>query len=333
MKRHFRELGVDTQTRGLHRRRHRRHVRRRVRQRHAAVRAHPAGRRLRPPARLPRPDPDAATSFAERRRLFDLPRSSWADYDRVADLARAAASTRAPRSRSRSRAQVRDALGLADDVDVADAGRADAARSCAAPVDLLWNGGIGTYVKARDRDRTPTSATRPTTRSGSTAPSCAAKVVGEGGNLGLTQLGRIEYALAGGRINTDAIDNSRRRRHLRPRGQHQDPARPGRARRASSTAEQRNALLAEMTDEVAAPGAARQLRAERAARQRRGSRRRRCSPCTSGSSARWRRAASSTARWSSCRPTTEIDAAACRPGTGLTSPRARGAGRPTPRSR
>ena len=80
-----------------------------------------------------------------------------------------------------------------------------------APVDLLWNGGIGTYVKAPTRP-TPTSATRPTTRSGSTAASCAARCVGEGGNLGLTQLGRIEYAGRGdghgGAINTDFIDNS-----------------------------------------------------------------------------------------------------------------------------
>ena len=77
-----------------------------------------------------------------------------------------------------------------------------------APVDLLWNGGIGTYVKARPRP-TPRSATRPTTPSASTAASCAARCVGEGGNLGLTQRGRIEYAAArGGRINTDFIDNS-----------------------------------------------------------------------------------------------------------------------------
>ena len=72
--------------RGLHLRRHRRHVRRRLRQRHALLGAHPAGRGLRPPRHLPRPDPDAATSYAERQRLFELPRSSWQDYDTRADL-------------------------------------------------------------------------------------------------------------------------------------------------------------------------------------------------------------------------------------------------------
>ena len=77
-----------------------------------------------------------------------------------------------------------------------------------APVDLLWNGGIGTYVKAVHRGPPLESATAPTTPSASTASSCAVKVVGEGGNLGLSQLGRIEAALRGVRVNTDAIDNS-----------------------------------------------------------------------------------------------------------------------------
>ena len=82
-----------------------------------------------------------------------------------------------------------------------------------ADVDLLWNGGIGTYVKADGGDATPRSATRPTTRSGSTARELRCRSVGEGGNLGLTQRGRIEYARRGcggegGRINTDFIDNS-----------------------------------------------------------------------------------------------------------------------------
>ena len=77
-----------------------------------------------------------------------------------------------------------------------------------APADLLWNGGIGTYVKACHRDARRRRATRPTTPSGSTAAQLRVKVVGEGGNLGLTQRGRIEFARTGGKINTDAIDNS-----------------------------------------------------------------------------------------------------------------------------
>ena len=82
VKRHFRELGVDTQSDDVHRGRHRRHVGRRVRQRHAAVAAHPAGGGVRPPPYLHRPQSRRGRqSFAERERLFKLPRSSWADYD------------------------------------------------------------------------------------------------------------------------------------------------------------------------------------------------------------------------------------------------------------
>ena len=77
-----------------------------------------------------------------------------------------------------------------------------------APVDLLWNGGIGTYIKAVHRDERRRWGTRPTTRVRVDGGELRARVVGEGGNLGVTQLGRIEFARAGGRINTDAIDNS-----------------------------------------------------------------------------------------------------------------------------
>ena len=124
-----------------------------------------------------------------------------------------------------------------------------------APVDLLWNGGIGTYVKGEAR-RTPRPATRPTTRSGSTARTLRARCIGEGGNLGLTQAGRIEYALhgprrGGGRINTDFIDNSAgvdtsdhevNIKILLDRV----------VKDGDLTEKQRNKLLAEMTDEVAA---------------------------------------------------------------------------------
>ena len=76
-----------------------------------------------------------------------------------------------------------------------------------APVDLLWNGGIGTYVKASEETHAD-AGTRPTTRSARTASELRVKVVGEGGQPGLTQRGRIEFARNGGKINTDAIDNS-----------------------------------------------------------------------------------------------------------------------------
>ena len=135
-----------------------------------------------------------------------------------------------------------------------------------APVDLLWNGGIGTYVKAAsethaDAGDKANDAIRVDGRE------LRAKCVGEGGNLGLTQAGRIEYARKGGRINTDFIDNSAgvdtsdhevNIKILLDRV----------VRDGDLTEKQRNKLLAEMTDEVAAARAARQLRAEPRARQR-----------------------------------------------------------------
>ena len=258
--------GVDTQTAGLHRRRRRRHVRRRVRQRDAAVRAHPAGGRVRPPARLPRPR--AGRGGVVRRsgsRLFDLPRSSWDDYDTRADLRRAAASTRARPSRCRSARRSRTALGIAE--GVTQMTPAELMRAIlAAPVDLLWNGGIGTYVKASTESNADVGdkandAIRVDGRE------LRVRVVGEGGNLGLTQRGRIEAAQRGVRLNTDAIDNSAGVDTLRPRGQHQDPARPGGPRRRPDReAAQRPARVDDRRRGRAR--AARQLRAERPARQR-----------------------------------------------------------------
>jgi glutamate dehydrogenase len=102
---------------------------------------------------------------------------------------------------------VREALGIAERRHKALTPAELMRAILQAPVDLLWNGGIGTYVKASSETHA-TPATAPTTRSASTAPTCAARCVGEGGNLGLTQLGRIEAAQRGGRINTDFIDNS-----------------------------------------------------------------------------------------------------------------------------
>jgi glutamate dehydrogenase len=151
------------------------------------------------------PDPDAATSYAERRRLFDLPRSSWADYDRSLISAGGGVYPRTAKSIPISD-QVRERLGLpaeARSLTPAELMRA----ALTAPVDLLWNGGIGTYVKSRTESHADVGDKANDTIRVDGAD-LRAKVVGEGGNLGLTQLGRIEYARAGGLINTDAIDNS-----------------------------------------------------------------------------------------------------------------------------
>ncbi|HYS41977.1 MAG TPA: NAD-glutamate dehydrogenase, partial [Pseudonocardiaceae bacterium] len=151
------------------------------------------------------PDPDPATSFAQRRRMFDLPRSSWDDYDRALISEGGGVWPRTAKSVPVS-AAARKALGLDD--TVTKCSPADLMRAILlAPVDLLWNGGIGTYVKA---------ATESHAEVGDKANDAIrvdggelrARVVGEGGNLGLTQRGRIEFARAGGKVNTDALDNS-----------------------------------------------------------------------------------------------------------------------------
>ncbi|MEZ5186704.1 MAG: NAD-glutamate dehydrogenase [Candidatus Nanopelagicales bacterium] len=151
------------------------------------------------------PSPDAATSYAERRRLFELSRSSWADYDKELISAGGGVYSRGLKSVPISK-QVRKALGLPEGVksmtpnDLLHA-------VLQAPVDLLWNGGIGTYV----RSSTETNAEVGDKGNDAirvTGGQLRCKVVGEGGNLGLTQLGRIEAANNGIRLNTDAIDNS-----------------------------------------------------------------------------------------------------------------------------
>jgi glutamate dehydrogenase len=151
------------------------------------------------------PDPDPAMSFAERRRLFDLPRSSWDSYDRTLISPGGGVWPRSAKAIPIS-PQMREALGIAGAVGTLSP--AELMRAILrAPVDLLWNGGIGTYVKAAVESNADVGdkANDPVRINGR---DLRARVVGEGGNLGLTQLGRIEYALAGGRINTDAIDNS-----------------------------------------------------------------------------------------------------------------------------
>ncbi|UGT44976.1 NAD-glutamate dehydrogenase [Nocardia yamanashiensis] len=192
------------------------------------------------------PDPDPESSYAERRRLFELPRSSWADYDSalISDgggvWPRTAKSIRLSQ-RARARLGIEQSSCTPDELIRA---------ILCAPVDLLWNGGIGTYVRAdhetdvdaqdpaNDRVRVPASRLR-----------CA--VVGEGGNLGFTQHARIGYALRGGRINADFIDNaagvatSDLEVNLKI-------ALDSGVRAGALSADKRNALLAEVTDDVAA---------------------------------------------------------------------------------
>ncbi|MEU0602533.1 NAD-glutamate dehydrogenase [Streptomyces sp. NPDC006393] len=194
------------------------------------------------------PNPDAATGYAERRRLFDLPRSSWADYN--TDLLSAGGGI-FPRSAKSIpvNAHVREALGIEDKVTKMTP--ADLMRAILkAPVDLLWNGGIGTYVKASSESNADVGdkandAIRVDGRD------LRVRVVGEGGNLGCTQLGRIEFAQTGGKVNTDAIDNSAGV----DTSDHEVNIKillNGLVTDGDMTVKQRNKLLAQMTDEVGA---------------------------------------------------------------------------------
>ncbi len=148
------------------------------------------------------PEPDAERSFAERKRLFELPRSSWTDYDQSLISRGGGVYSRTAKSIEIS-PQVRGVLGI----DESELAPNDLIRAILrAPVDLLWNGGIGTYVKASSESHADAGdKANDALRVDGRELRCS--VVGEGGNLGFTQCGRIEYALGGGRINTDAIDN------------------------------------------------------------------------------------------------------------------------------
>jgi glutamate dehydrogenase len=151
------------------------------------------------------PDPDAAVSFRERARLFALPRSSWADYDQQLLSAGGGVYARTLKSIAIT-PEVRARLAIADGVDALTP--AEMIRAILlAPVDLLYNGGIGTYVKASTETNAAVGdKANDLVRVDGEALRCRSLV--EGGNLGVTQDGRVEYALGGGRINTDAIDNS-----------------------------------------------------------------------------------------------------------------------------
>jgi len=191
------------------------------------------------------PDPDPARSYAERQRLFALPRSSWADYDGSLISPGGGVFERGAK-RIAVTPEMKRALGIdADELSGPELVRA----VLRAPVDLLWNGGIGTYVKASsERHAEVGDSANDSVRVDASELRC--KVVGEGGNLGFTQLARIEYARAGGRNDTDAIHNSagvdtsdhevNLKVCLAPL------VRSGRLSR-----EERDALLAEMQDDVA----------------------------------------------------------------------------------
>ncbi|MDA0251240.1 MAG: NAD-glutamate dehydrogenase [Actinomycetota bacterium] len=151
------------------------------------------------------PDPEAARSFEERRRLFDLPRSSWQDYEPGLISAGGGVFSRQQKSIVVTE-QMRRALGV--DADIAEMTPPDLIRAIlCAPVDLLFNGGIGTYVKA-EAESDAAVGDRANDAVRVNANQVRAKVIGEGGNLGVTSLGRVEFDLCGGRINTDALDNS-----------------------------------------------------------------------------------------------------------------------------
>ena len=195
------------------------------------------------------PDPDPETSFAERERLFRLPRSTWADYREDLISAGGGVWPRTAKSIALS-AEAMAALGIPGEAPAARTPNDVIRAILRAPVDLLWNGGIGTYVKAAsethaavgDRSNDPVRIN---------ARELRCRVVGEGGNLGFTQAARVEYAQAGGLVNTDAIDNS----GGVDCSDHEVNIKillDGAVRAGSLDAGERSSLLHSMTEEVAA---------------------------------------------------------------------------------
>ncbi|MER7399929.1 NAD-glutamate dehydrogenase [Streptomyces sp. NPDC000151] len=194
------------------------------------------------------PKPDAATSYAERRRLFELPRSSWEDYNKELLSQGGGIHPRTAKSIPVNQ-HVRAALGI--EAGITKMTPAELMKAILqAPVDLLWNGGIGTYVKSSAESNADVGD-KSNDAIRVDGQDLRVKVVGEGGNLGLTQLGRIEFATNGGRINTDAIDNSAgvdtSDHEVNIKILLNSVVTDG-----DMTVKQRNKLLAEMTDEVGA---------------------------------------------------------------------------------
>ena len=191
------------------------------------------------------PSPDPEASFAERERLFRLPGSSWADYGGALISKGGGVFPRTAKSIPLS-PEVRAALGVEAEVLTPSELIQAILR---APVDLLWNGGIGTYVKARD-ERHAEVGDRANDAVRVDAEGLRAQVVGEGGNLGFTQRARVAYALGGGRIFMDAIDNSAGV----DCSDHEVNIKillDAIVAEGDLTGKQRNEVLAEMTDEVA----------------------------------------------------------------------------------
>jgi glutamate dehydrogenase len=191
------------------------------------------------------PDPDTKASYRERQRLFNLPRSGWDDYNHKLISAGGGVFSRLEKSIPLSR-EVRNWLGTEEQQLAPN----DLIRLLLkSEVDLFWNGGIGTYVKSSQETNAEVGdAQNNWLRINGNELRC--KVVGEGGNLGLTQLGRIEYSQAGGRINTDFIDNSAgvdcSDHEVNIKILLNQVMQAGQL-----DADDRNALLATMTDEVA----------------------------------------------------------------------------------
>jgi glutamate dehydrogenase len=192
------------------------------------------------------PDPDPAASFAERRRLFDLGRSSWRDYDPALISPGGGVFARSLKTIPLS-PEIRAVLG----VEQAQATPAELMQAILkAPVDLLWFGGIGTYIRATS-ESDDEAGDRANDAVRITGAMLRARVIGEGANLGATQRGRIEAARNGVRLNSDAIDNSAGVNtsdvEVNIKIALMGPERDGRLDGPA-----RNALLVAMTDEVAA---------------------------------------------------------------------------------
>ena len=191
------------------------------------------------------PDPDPEKSFAERKRLFDLPRSSWQDYDKALISKGGGVFSRAQKQIGLS-AEARAVLGFTKDKATPQEVMSAILKS---PADLLFFGGIGTYIRAAaEADEAAGDRANDAIRIAGADLRC--KVVGEGANLGMTQKGRVEAALKGVRLNTDAIDNSAGVNtsdvEVNIKIALSIPGRDGRLNR-----DDRNVLLAQMTDEIA----------------------------------------------------------------------------------
>jgi len=192
------------------------------------------------------PTPDLEKSFAERQRMFDLPRSTWADYDKTAISAGGGVFPRSAKEITLSAGMqaLLDTTATKLSPDELIKGL------LTAKADLLWFGGIGTFIKAESQSNLDVGdrANDAVRVNGS---QIRAKVIGEGANLGVTQLGRVEYALNHGRINTDAIDNSAGV----DTSDHEVNLKilfSGPLRRGEITGDARDALLNDMVDDVAA---------------------------------------------------------------------------------